>query len=283
MSPKDMPAEKPFLFVSYARSDFDRVRPVVDAIRKRLQSSALPADLWMDVSHLKPGEQWDIAITDALQGSIGFLFFLSSHSITSDWVRREVEVAARSTDRLIIPVLLDRTLDLPPTLATRQWVDLSNRQTSEDINNAATQIADAVASYLKTTRRPKSGVSATEAPFIAAEIANRVRASGEPAPEQGTQNAVFVVHGHNADALAKLETFLSVVGVVPIVLSRQDTSPQSLFQKFMSVATQAKFAIVLFCADDYGAARRQYDVKSVADRALQFRARQNVILELGFF
>jgi predicted nucleotide-binding protein len=40
---------------------------------------------------------------------------------------------------------------------------------------------------------------------------------------------------------------------------------------------------VLLSADDYGASRRQYETVNVAERALQFRARQNVILELGFF
>ena len=51
----------------------------------------------------------------------------------------------------------------------------------------------------------------------------------------------------------------------------------------MTVAGKARFAIVLLSADDYGASRRQYDQPGVGDRSLQFRARQNVILELGFF
>jgi predicted nucleotide-binding protein len=51
----------------------------------------------------------------------------------------------------------------------------------------------------------------------------------------------------------------------------------------MSVANQAQFAIVLLGADDYCASRIQYEALNVADKALQFRARQNVILELGFF
>ena len=67
-----------------------------------------------------------------------------------------------------------------------------------------------------------------------------------------------------------------------MVLSRLDDSPQSLFQKFWFVATQARFAIVLLSPDDYGASRRQYEAVNVAEKALQFRARQNVILELGF-
>lgn len=87
----------------------------------------------------------------------------------------------------------------------------------------------------------------------------------------------------NTESLAKLEKYLSDVGITGVVLSRRDKSPQSLFQKFMFVATQARFAIVLLSADDYGASRRQYEAVNVSDKTLQLRARQKVILELGFF
>jgi predicted nucleotide-binding protein len=66
-------------------------------------------------------------------------------------------------------------------------------------------------------------------------------------------------------------------------LSRARGSTQSLLQKFFKVAGDARFAIVVLSADDVGASRLQFDTDGVGERALQFRARQNVILELGFF
>ena len=96
--------DKQYLFVSYAREDLDRVRPLVDAVRSELEFRALPVDLWMDISNLQPGQQWDVAIAEALGSSIGFLFFVSPRSMRSEWVRRELEIAAASSDRLIIPV-----------------------------------------------------------------------------------------------------------------------------------------------------------------------------------
>ena len=119
-----------------------------------------------------------------------------------------------------------------------------------------------------------------------ANVENRypqARASKATASGQEQPTSVFVVHGRSPKALAELEGYLSSVGVSAVVLSRLDDSPQSLFQKFWSVATQARFAIVLLSADDYGASREQFEAVNVGDRALQFRARQNVILELGFF
>ena len=47
---------------------------------------------------------------------------------------------------------------------------------------------------------------------------------------------------------------LSIEQIEAIVLSRQGES-LSLFQKFLSMASRARFAIVLLSADDYGVSR----------------------------
>ncbi len=180
-------------------------------------------------------------------------------------------------------MLLHRPLDLPPELAVRQWLDFSGRQTPTQIAAAAKQIAEATQSYLRATPQPIAAVSKEKAPAIAAEVAHQARASSEPTLTESQPTSVFVVHGHNKESLAKLEKYLSRAGIDAVILSRRDESPQSLFQKFMAVAKQSRFAIVLLDADDYGASRKQYEMPKVGTQALQFRARQNVILELGFF
>jgi predicted nucleotide-binding protein len=278
-----MPVKDHYLFVSYARDDLERVRPLVDAVREELAFRALPVSVWMDIADLKPGEQWNAAISEALKAAVGFLFFLSPRSLNSDWVRREVEMAATASDRLIIPIILHEPLDLPPTLATRQWLRFVGRPSRKDTIKAAAEIAEAIEKYLLAIPSPRPVVSKAEAPIIAADIANDVRSPVGGQSPRGSPKAVFVVHGHDPSPLTQLEEFLRSVGIEPIVLSRQDESPQSLFQKFMTIGGRARFAIVLLGSDDYGASRRQYDVSGVRDRALQFRARQNVVLELGFF
>src|SRR5689334_13059236 len=167
--------DKPHLFVSYSRDDFQKVRSVVDAVSDELKARDLPVDVWMDLANLSPGEQWDLAITDALKSSIGFLFFVSPRSIGSDWVRRELEIAASSRERLIIPIILRHSADLPAELALRQWIDLSEATTRRDIVIAAAAIADAIENYLRATPKPKAAVSAAEAPSLAADIASQVR------------------------------------------------------------------------------------------------------------
>lgn len=275
-----------YLFISYARPDLDRVLPVVDAVRRLLEVRAVPIKLWMDVSNIQPGESWDSAFTDALNSTIGFLFFVSPRALQSELIRQELEIATTSTDKLKIPIILDSSAKdlMPSQLIKIQWVDLSDGTSEKQILSAAEAIVNTVEYYLKSIPSPSPVVKRSETPAIAAGLARELRNPDEY--EKGVDSvirSVFVVHGHSKKGLVELEGFLTSINIEAVILSRKYESAQSLFQKFMSVATKAKFAVVLLSADDYGASRRQYDADGVGERALQFRARQNVILELGFF
>jgi predicted nucleotide-binding protein len=277
--------ERKHLFVSYAHGDLDRVFPVVEAIRRELELRQAPVGVWIDVTDLRPGDSWSSAIFEALQASIGFLFFASPRSLKSEWVRRQLQIAtyaAGHAGSLIIPIVLTRDLEMPPALGTRQWIDLSGPRTQQQILAAARQVADAVEAYERATPTAGAPVASELAAAIATDLANELRAP-ETTDSGESGSSVFVVHGHADEALVELERFLSSIGIEPVILSRRGEAAQSLFQKFMLVGSRAKFAVVLLSSDDYGASRRQYDAEGVADRALQFRARQNVVLELGFF
>lgn len=277
-------SKQQYLFVSYARADQDRVLPFVKAVQKELEFHALPIQVWMDLANLQPGENWSSAISDALEASVGFLFFVSPPALQSEWIRRELEVATKNQDRLVIPVFLHRDLQgAPHQLMEWQGIDLSGRPSNEQILSEATKVAAAVERHLKSTPTLRPAVARAQAPAIAADLARELRSPSGPVEGGEQPKSVFIVRGHSDKALAELEKFLVSVEVEPIVLSRGGGSAQSLFQKFMAVATKARFAVVLLSSDDYGASRRQYDTQGVGERALQFRARQNVVLELGFF
>jgi len=275
------------IFVSYAREDAPRVRPLLDAVQAQLQARRIAARLWVDSEELKPGEQWDVAITRALEASVGLLVFVSERSSRSPWVRGEITVAiAAAGEKLVVPIVLDDSVDLPYGLAALQSMRYVGDVGPEQTREAARLITEAIAQFLRRTPDPPPALAVGEAPTIAADIAQGVRDSVSGAsrkPSGNPPSSVFVVHGHDDQALAEIEGYLSTLGVASIVLSRQSESPQSLFQKFLSVAGRAGFAIVLLSADDLAASKAQYNEPGVGDRALQYRARQNVILELGFF
>jgi hypothetical protein len=89
-----------------------------------------------------------------------------------------------------------------------------------------------------------------------------------------TSKRVFIVHGHNDGAKEAAARLLEKLELEPVILHEQPNRGRTIIEKFEAHADVA-FAIVLLTADDDG--------KAKGDSALRSRARQNVILELGFF
>jgi predicted nucleotide-binding protein len=87
---------------------------------------------------------------------------------------------------------------------------------------------------------------------------------------------VFVVHGH--DSLAKTEVARTIekVGLEAIILHEQANEGKTIIEKFERDATQVDFAVVIFTPDDIGYPKNKTTEKKP-------RARQNVVLELGYF
>ena len=90
-------------------------------------------------------------------------------------------------------------------------------------------------------------------------------------------NDVFIVHGHNEAAKDQVSRFVEMLGLGAIVLREKPNSGRTIIEKFVDIASTAGFAVILLTADDRGGP------KSESHEDQQPRARQNVILELGFF
>ena len=89
-------------------------------------------------------------------------------------------------------------------------------------------------------------------------------------------DTVFIVHGHDGDIKLQVAEFVEkVTGKRPVILHEQADAGQTIIEKFEKHASEAGFAIILLTADDEG--RK----KSAA--SLNPRARQNVVLEFGYF
>lgn len=277
---------KQHIFVSYSSRDADAVLPIVEVLGEEYERRGMGVDVWVDRKDLRAGQRWDVEIAKALQDSVGMLFFVSPAAMESLWVTQEIAAAAEHQDRLIIPIILSHVQNLPPALARRQWVDLSGRRTEADVRQAAQQIAMVTEAHLRGGGAASAAppISAADAPAVAANIAQDVRGAQHAKAETvEPPDSVFVVHGHDGGALKEVETYLNELGVKPVVLTRLGGASKSLLEKFFDFASNTKFAVVILSPDDMGASRKQYEADGVGERALQFRARQNVILELGFF
>jgi len=84
---------------------------------------------------------------------------------------------------------------------------------------------------------------------------------------------VFIVHGHDEGAREKVARFLEKIDLQPIILHEQASSGKTILEKIEAHA-DVGFAVVLVTPDDHGA---------VKGDQTQPRARQNVVLELGYF
>jgi predicted nucleotide-binding protein len=89
----------------------------------------------------------------------------------------------------------------------------------------------------------------------------------------GARN-VFVVYGHDEDTRTRLEVMLRRWGFNPLIFDQLPSGGQTIIEKLESVRTQASFAVVLATPDDEGH-------RAGRDEEKKYRARQNVVLELG--
>lgn len=138
----------------------------------------------------------------------------------------------------------------------------------------------AFANYLRSglTNKIKILDSCIEQLQIDIQLRQAEARSSPPAQlaEPTTQsNKVFVVHGHNHGIKESVARFLEKLDLNPIILHEKPNAGRTLIEKF-SDYSDVQFAVVLLTADDLGKPRD-------SDEEAQLRARQNVILELGYF
>lgn len=93
--------------------------------------------------------------------------------------------------------------------------------------------------------------------------------------DAGAERRVFIVHGHDRAARDATARLLERLGLEPVILAEQPNQGRTIIEKF-EASVDVSFAVILMTPDDIGAPA------SAADR-LTPRARQNVVLELGFF
>jgi len=85
---------------------------------------------------------------------------------------------------------------------------------------------------------------------------------------------VFIVHGHNEEVKHNVARLLEKLKLRPIILHEQSNAGLTIIEKFEKYSN-VDFAIILLTFDDYG--------KAKSSETNNKRARQNVILELGYF
>ena len=89
---------------------------------------------------------------------------------------------------------------------------------------------------------------------------------------------IFVVHGRDEGLREAVARVLNQLGFNPVILSEKPNQGHTLIEKFEANALDVGFAVVILSPDDYARGPDEVEFPTSPNRA-----RQNVILELGYF
>ncbi len=111
------------IFLSYSHRD----RPFVQRLVADLE--ALDLTVWTDVKELAVGDQVIPAIRRGIDSSRFFAVVLSRHSVASEWVKREVDVATTrevETGKTVVLPVLAESCELPWFLKGKLYADFTH-------------------------------------------------------------------------------------------------------------------------------------------------------------
>jgi predicted nucleotide-binding protein len=109
------------------------------------------------------------------------------------------------------------------------------------------------------------------------EIQRLLTGGADTAPARAAakeKRSVFVVYGHDQHSRDQLEAMLRRWQLDPLILDQLPTEGQTIIEKLEGAIAECDFGVVLATPDDEGHRAGRSDEKT-------FRARQNVVLEMG--
>lgn len=104
------------VFISYSTKDLE----TVNRIKSMLQHSSIA--VFVAEYSVKPGEPLPEKIIQAIKDCNLFILLWSSNSKESDWVPQEIGIA-KSSDKAILPVVLEPNLALPGFIANLKYLN----------------------------------------------------------------------------------------------------------------------------------------------------------------
>ena len=126
------------VFLSHSSQD----KVFVRALAERLEEYGVK--VWLDEAEIKIGDSLINKISQGIEESDCFCIVLSSYSITSTWVQKELEAALHKEflkkEVIVLPVLLDY-VELPVFLSDKFYADFT---TAENYNNNFSKLLKAL-------------------------------------------------------------------------------------------------------------------------------------------
>jgi predicted nucleotide-binding protein len=287
----------------------ERSRLTAEALRRWLPQVLQAAEPWTSSIDLAAGSDWVRQIQYELYDTRAGIVCLTPENLEAPWLHVETGTLwARGS--VVIPYLVDfDSAELNGPLARFQAVQagrdgtwrmvqtlnrlLDENFVREEVLERAFELAwpilkaeiDAIlrprasrARPAKTRTKERKIRSDRE---LLEEIVRKVSSPPQRTVAEPTHSAssgfVFIVHGHDHGIKETVARFVELLGLKPVVLHEQPNRGWTTIEKFEAVTKTVAYAIVLLTEDDRGGTKDQPYKKQHP------RARQNVVLELGFF
>jgi tetratricopeptide (TPR) repeat protein len=109
-------------FLSFSRFDAE---DFALRLHDALEAGAPPFSVWLDKIDLKPGQDWDEQIADAIRVCDSLLFVMTRDSVNPQSTCKLEWTRALKYKKPVIPLLLHPDAELPFRLATRQYLDFT--------------------------------------------------------------------------------------------------------------------------------------------------------------
>lgn len=170
------------------------------------------------------------------------------------------------------------TLDEAKALLTAAGFEVSSEQRANNdlgwqlrlTNGGIVNVFDTGKFNVQGKCQPEIKAALGAAPAQAAVVEPHVQAH----VKQNANTKVFVVYGHDETSRNHLEAMLRRWGLEPLILDQLPSEGQTIIEKLEKYTADVHFAVVLATPDDEGNRAGRDDEKA-------YRARQNVVLELG--
>ena len=204
---------------------------------------------------------------DASSGQRGRMTLIAeSMPDLPSWI---AENAPARTRRLFSEYLAARDFSEVP----EQWLERHN--VFDDYLGKSADMIEPVKGPIGTASSPMSTMPVRPDEQVvvpAAATATRTPVSDAP--------TIFIVHGHDEAALNSVRIYVHKrTGIMPVSLAEEPGKSATIIEKFEKHGAKASFVIVLLTPDDVG----QTAIAHQAGTSPNPRARQNVVLELGYF
>lgn len=286
-----------------------RSQAIAEGLRDWLPNVIQILEPWISTSDIEVGKKWSSNIEFQLRETRVGIICLTPENLNAPWILFEAGALSKLDGAIVCPYLLGfEPKDLKGPLVQFQAAAANKQDTLKLVKSLNRALGDSAIKESVVDKAfeiwwPELGkcielVSSNTDPSFCPigepkqfetvhrevgqsdlnklmDLLRGLAAAPNIEPERTTNDFIFLVHGHDHGAKDAVARLIERLGAKVVILHEQPNEGRTIIEKF-ELHSNVGYAVILLSADDRGSLASSPD-------ASKPRARQNVILELGYF